>query len=45
MEVKNDLHKYIVQFDNVLNENVLDNFTKLVKTFKFEKAGVIGNNK
>lgn len=45
MEVKNDLHKYIVQFDNVLNENVLYNFTKLVKTFKFEKAGVIGNNK
>tara|TARA_S200002703_G_scaffold88402_3_gene76313 strand:- start:1983 stop:2561 length:579 start_codon:yes stop_codon:yes gene_type:complete len=43
MEIKNDLHKYIVVFDNILHESTLRNFTKWVRTLKFEKAKVIGD--
>lgn len=47
MEIKNDLHSYVVTFDNVMPKNVLKTFTKYCKQLEYEDASIIidKNNK
>lgn len=40
MEINQDLHNYIVTFDNVLDENNLISFEKFCKEINFQKAQV-----
>lgn len=43
MEINQDLHNYIISFDNILEEKVLDCFTKVYKTKNFKKAKIFLN--
>tara|TARA_R110000803_G_scaffold210796_1_gene283789 strand:+ start:1906 stop:2487 length:582 start_codon:yes stop_codon:yes gene_type:complete len=41
MEINNDLHNYVITFDNVMPKNVLETFTKYCKQLEYEDARII----
>tara|TARA_R110000822_G_scaffold167675_1_gene307850 strand:+ start:1845 stop:2429 length:585 start_codon:yes stop_codon:yes gene_type:complete len=45
MEINNDLHNYVITFDNVMPKNILETFTKYCKQLEYGDAHIIFSDK